>query len=93
MKIIRIPQPLESILISREQAELLAAALEKLPDDEKLLLIGKYILGEDDAALSKQLNCAAGSVRMKLTRARRRAMKIMKEMEAMTDAKCSAGAI
>lgn len=42
---------------------------------------GKYILGYTDAELADMLGCKKSSVRMKLTRARRRAFQLMTEEE------------
>ena len=49
--------------------------------EDRLLLEGKYILGYTDAELADMLGCKKSSVRMKLTRARRRAFQLMTEEE------------
>ena len=47
-------------------------ALCKLSDDDRYLLEGKYIIGLSDAELACELHCKPASIRMKLTKARRR---------------------
>ena len=64
--------PLDDLLISTEQ---LAELWGKLPDQDRVLVEGKYILDATDEELARQLKCKPNSIRMKLTRARRRAMK------------------
>lgn len=53
----------------------------ELPDDDRFLLEGKYVWGLSDRELSIQLHCGQDSVRMKLTRARRRALELISEKE------------
>ena len=62
-----------------EQREHLLAALDQLSPEDRLLLEGKYFLEESDESLAKLLGCKAGSIRMKLTRARRRAFKLFEK--------------
>lgn len=64
--------PLDELLISTEQ---LAELWGKLPDRDRVLLEGKYILDATDEELARKLKCKPNSIRMKLTRARRRALK------------------
>ena len=45
----------------------------------KRMLEGKYFLGYDDRQLSELLSCAPGSIRMKLTRVRRKVLCSMQE--------------
>lgn len=47
-------------------------ALCKLSDDDRYLIEGKYIIGLSDAELAHELRCKPASIRMKLTKARRR---------------------
>lgn len=65
---------LDELMALRERAVHLEALLERLSPDERTLLIGKYVLGCSDEELGAQLGCKPASVRMKLTRARRRAL-------------------
>lgn len=64
--------PLGELLISTEQ---LAELWGELPDRDRVLLEGKYILDATDEELARQLKCKPNSIRMKLTRVRRRALK------------------
>ena len=64
----------EDILLSNEFSDAFAKAFDSLPEDDRLLLRGKYELDLDDAELAALLGCAPNSIRMKLTRARRRAI-------------------
>lgn len=52
-----------------------------LTEEEQTLLEGKYIIGYTDAELAGQLQCKVSSIRMKLTRARRRAISLLNEQE------------
>lgn len=52
-----------------------------LSTEDQLLFEGKYILGYTDAELAVQLGCKADSIRMKMTRARRRALNLISELE------------
>ena len=62
--------------------ETLRRAWSRLDDGSRDLLAGKYILEKSDDEIAEELGCASGSVRMKLTRARRRLLETMKEEEA-----------
>lgn len=64
--------PLDDQLIS---AERLAELWEYLSKEERVLFEDKYLLGSTDEALAMLLKCQPDSIRMKLTRARRRALK------------------
>ena len=63
----------------RERREHLLAALDQLSPEDRLLLEGKYFLEESDETLAKLIGCKASSIRMKLTRARRRAFKLFEK--------------
>lgn len=69
--------PLEDMLVLAERHEALQNVWTQMPEADKYLLEGKYILGLSDAVLAKQMGCKESSIRMKMTRARRRAMKLM----------------
>lgn len=73
---------LDDMLILRENRRTIAAAWPDVPEGDRLLLEGKYLLELSDGELAALAGCKVDSVRMKLTRARRRAMKIMLEKEA-----------
>ena len=75
-----MPGPsLDDHLLQTERLERLAEVWDLLPEDDQLLLEGKYILGQEDTELADMLGCKASSIRMKLTRARRRAFQLMNE--------------
>lgn len=73
--------PLDDQMESEELREQLAAVLDKIPSDDRVLLEGKYLLQYSDTTLSKILHCKVSSIRMKLTRARRRALTLIKMEE------------
>lgn len=72
---------IEDHLILREQLARLKEIWHELPEEDQLLLEGKYIWGHTDQELAEHLNCKSSSVRMKLTRARRKALQILREKE------------
>lgn len=72
---------IEDLLISSMQMEQLGEILEQLPEKDQYLLRGKYQLYLTDEELARTLNCKTGSVRMMLTRARRRALEELKKEE------------
>ena len=75
-----VPQvSLDELVLLMEQRERLARVWVRLTEEEQLLLEGKYILGYEDGELAGMLGCKKDSVRMKLTRARRRALRLMLE--------------
>ena len=75
-----VPQvSLDELVLLTEQRERLARVWVRLTEEEQLLLEGKYILGYEDGELAGMLGCKKDSVRMKLTRARRRALRLMLE--------------
>lgn len=59
----------------------LSALWEQLSGEDRFLLEGKYLLGYGDAELAGALRCKPGSIRMKLTRTRRKAMRILYQTE------------
>ena len=74
------PGPEELALLA-ERSERFAEIWGTLPDDTRTLLAGKYLLEKSDAELAETFGCSAASVRMKLTRARRRAMDALRKGE------------
>ncbi len=70
-------EPLDNFFALSEQAAQLKRVLSMLPAEERILLNGKYILNQTDKELAAILGCKPSSVRMKLTRARKRAMKLL----------------
>lgn len=75
--------PLDELMALRELKIHLDRLLSLLSEDDRTLLIGKYILEYNDAELARELGCKSSSVRMKLTRARRRALKIIARDEVL----------
>ncbi len=71
--------PLEDAFILQEQGANLHKVLHQLPEEYQVVLYGKYILGDSTAELAHQLRCSTAGVRMKLTRARRKALELLKE--------------
>ena len=76
--------PLDERLYRLERSARLNAVLEQLSAEDRFLLEGKYILDYSDPALAECLGCKASSIRMKLTRVRRRVLKLM-EKEGLRD--------
>ena len=72
---------LDDLLILAERKDRLYSVLEELEIEDRLLLEGKYLLDYTDEELAEQLGCKASSIRMKLTRARRKAFQLLKEKE------------
>lgn len=70
-------------LVQMEDRHALLRALDALSEEDRFLLAGKYILRLDDPALAQQLACKPGSIRMKLTRARKTLLKKLKWEEAV----------
>lgn len=72
---------MDEYLLARERVDRLRAIWPKLGEEDRLLLEGKYLRDCSDRELAQLLGCRADSIRMKLTRARRRALKWMTEGE------------
>lgn len=72
------PLPEEIMLMSERRGEFIEI-WDNLPDDTKVLLEGKYILCLSDEELAAEFDCSPNSIRMKLTRARRRVIQLIKE--------------
>ena len=69
--------PVEKHLIQQEWKKEFAKIWSELPERERLLLEGKYIFHESNEDIASWMNCKPSSVRMALTRARR---KILEEL-------------
>ena len=65
----------------RRRLESMWQALDELSETDRRLLIEKYIDGRSDAELARSLGVDPSSIRMKLTRARRRAQRIILRKE------------
>ena len=72
------PLPEEVVIMDEKKRDFLKV-WDTLPDDTRELLAGKYILRMSDAELAEEFGCSPDSIRMKLTRARRKALEMMKE--------------
>ena len=73
-------QPLpEEVAIMNEKIDEFGKVWMTLPEEIRDLLAGKYILGLSDAELAEQYGCKPSSIRVKLSRARRAALKAMEE--------------
>lgn len=70
---------LDDLLVWTEEKLKLQMIWPSLSEEDRLLLEGKYILGYSDSELALQLGCRSDSVRMKMTRARRRAFDLMSD--------------
>lgn len=80
----RVPSPAPSFedkIISREQMERLWEVWQELPAEDRFLLEGRYILRYSDQELAAGLHCQSASVRMKLTRVRKKVLAQMQEKE------------
>ena len=68
----------EEQLFYEEEIEKLKEGLKHLGPEDRALLEGKYLLKYGDKELARDFGCQPNSIRMKLTRARRKLMVIMK---------------
>ena len=71
----------EELLLMSEYNEEFHRVWKLLTKEDQQLLKGKYFLELSDSDLAKQFGCKSSSIRMMLTRARRRALEILKEEE------------
>lgn len=71
----------EDHVVQKEEWEMFHRVWMDLPDRERLLLEGKYLLRHSDEELSEWLGCKPGSVRMALTRARRTVLNELRRRE------------
>lgn len=81
---------LDNLIIQKEELETLSNAILRLPEKDKNLLYYKYILEMNDVEIGENLSIAPDSVRQYLTRARRKAKKLM-EKEGHSSAEKSIG--
>lgn len=76
---IESPDPLpETQMELREQVNALYRVWPKLPEQDRDLLYRKYVLRQGNEELADFLHCKPDSVRMRLTRAKRKAAALMK---------------
>lgn len=69
----------EDMVLFSERKNAFYMVWEMLLEKDRDLLMGKYVLELSDKELAEMCGCKTDSVRMLLTRARRRALAIMKE--------------
>ncbi len=69
----------EEAVLQAERRDWVRQIWRRLSPGDRLLLEGKYILELTDRELAATLGCGAASIRMKLTRARRRALREMQK--------------
>ena len=67
----QMQSPEDSVILG-ELKENIQKLWTSIPNEDRVLLEGKYILKYSDHELAKLLHCKSSSIRMKLTRARRR---------------------
>ena len=72
---------MESRLIHEEDLRRIAGIWDKLDERSRFVLEARYILEKTDAEIGKSLGLTPGSVRMVLTRARRKAFDLMEMAE------------
>ena len=70
---------MDTRIIRRDDLGKLSAVWPRLNESERYVLEGKYLCGYTDAELAAELGCREASIRMKLTRARRHALKLLTE--------------
>ena len=83
----RLPSPAPSFedrIISQEQMERFWDVWQELPEEDRFLLEGRYILRYTDQELAAGLHCQSASVRMKLTRVRKKVLAQMQKKEMKT---------
>lgn len=67
----------QQILEAKEHLQRIGDVWNKLPDTDQELLYRKYVLEQTDTELAEIFHCKPGSIRVKLTRARRRASDLL----------------
>ena len=72
-----LPPP-EALAELREDAARLYAVWPRLPEQDRELLYRKYVLDQSNEELAEFFRCRKDSIRMRLTRARRKAISLMK---------------
>ncbi len=72
------PLPEEVVILDEKKREF-TEVWDTLPEDTRELLAGKYILRMSNEELAEEFGCSPDSIRMKLTRARRKALEILRE--------------
>lgn len=76
---------IDDLIIATEDRKQFRESFSKIPKEDQTLLVGKYVLGLSDRELAKKFRCKPASVRMKLTRAKRRTMQHFQKEVADSD--------
>lgn len=76
---------MDELVMMAERRESLLAVWPKLSEDDRLVLEGKYILGYSDRELAEMLGCREVTVRVKLTRARKKCSRLLGKEAAEND--------
>lgn len=69
--------PLDELIELADRRRQLCRIWGKLPQEDQVLLENKYVLGHSNQQLASQFHCKAASIRMKLTRAKRKALEFI----------------
>lgn len=72
---------LDELMIQREQTKRIREVVNKLSPEDRFLIDAKYILGCSDADIAVELGIKASSVRMMLTRTRRKILQQMIDID------------
>lgn len=72
---------IEDLLTTLHRQDVMALVWSQLSEEEQFLLKGKYVIGYSDAELAASLGCRPDSIRMKLTRVRRKAVTLAAQQE------------
>ena len=77
------PAPsIEDLLLLKEDIHALLSVTEQLSEEERTLLHGRYLLDLSDKEIAETIQCKPSSVRMKLTRVRRKTFNmVLKQTE------------
>ncbi|HVF99429.1 MAG TPA: sigma-70 family RNA polymerase sigma factor [Chloroflexia bacterium] len=73
----RLDPALEEGIHSAEVSAAISAALAQLPPQQRAAIVLRYYLGMNESEMSAQLNCAPGTSRWHLHRARQRLKKLL----------------
>ena len=71
--------PLDELMVLAERQDALISVWDCISETDRYLLEGRYILELTNAEMALHLECKESSIRMKLTRARRNALKMLVE--------------
>lgn len=70
----------ESLILKEKKASMLEI-WDLMSEEDRFLLEGRYILQYSDNELAEMIGCKASSLRMKMSRVRRKALKLMTERD------------